>query len=641
MSEFDSVLCLPKLQRRAIDGRIERCARAMNFSPVLTRVLAGRPIDARKSLADVLSPRLEHLDSEEALADMDIAAQRLAGAILAQEVIGIATDYDMDGLGAHATFRMAIVQMLGHPGQRLRSYIGHRLSEGYGLTHAVANRVLNDTPRPSLLVTADNGSGDEPRIAQLRAAGIDVLVTDHHELPEEGVPQSAFACVNPMRDDCEFPDKAIAGGMVLWLLLRAVQKILIEVGHAPARATRLETLLDYVACSTVADCVSMASYNNRAVVRVGLSQMNALERPCWQAMRRLLRVREFQSRTIAFGVAPRINARSRLADPFMALHFLLARDLRGAEAALQVLETENRERKAIEAHMIEDALERAAWQVSNGRQSITLVLPDGHPGVQGICSSRLVEVFGRPVFLFSPHRAEDGILTGSARTVDGVHVQQLLLEVRRRAPGLIGRFGGHKAAAGAQIQVGNFPAFEALFEQVTCEFLGGRRLEPLRVSDGELSGPQISWELFEALKRLEPTGRGYESALFDGEFQILSLREMGDGTHLRMVLERDGVRVPAVWFRARREPGAALPASHRERAHFLYGLAENDYEGRRRLELRIEARVRGLEGTQRMLGETTNQAERACPARYRPSGLRAKRRQLWGSSLRSSATGRG
>lgn len=637
MSDPDSALRLPKLQRRALDRRIERAALAMNFSPVLARVLAGRPFDARMSLPDVLSPTLRQLDSEQALADIDMAAQRLAGAILAQEVIGIATDYDVDGLGAHATFRMAIVQMLGHPAQRLRSYIGHRLSEGYGLTQAVADRILNDTPRPSVLVTADNGSCDERRIAQLRTHGIDVLVTDHHELPEEGVPRSAFACVNPMRSDCEFPDKAIAGGMVLWLLLRAVRKILIEVGHASARVARLETLLDYVACSTVADCVSMASHNNRAVVRAGLAQMNALERPCWRAMQRLLQVREFEARSIAFGVAPRINARSRLADPFAALHFLLARDLRGAEAALQVLETENRERKAIEAQMIEDALGRAARQVSDGRQSITLVLPEGHPGVQGICSSRLVEAFGRPVFLFSPHRAEVGVLTGSARTVDGVHVQQLLLEVRRRAPGLIKRFGGHKAAAGAQLQVGDFPAFEALFEQVTCETLGGRRLEPLRTSDGELGGSEITWELFQALKRLEPTGRGYESALFDGEFRIHSLREMGDGTHLRMLLERDGVRVPAVWFRARRQPSAASPVGHGERAHFLYGLAENDYEGQRRLELRIEARVRGPESTRTVLRDTS-QTEEVWPARYGPSGPRTRRRQVWGSSLRGSRT---
>lgn len=638
MSENHSALALPTLRRRVIDERIERRARGMNFSPLIARVLAGRPMDSRIGMAQVLTPALDRLDSEHLLADIDRAAQRLAGAILAQEVIGIATDYDMDGLGAHAAFRLAIVQMLGHPAQRVRSYIGHRLAEGYGLTQAVAHRVLQDQPRPGVLVTADNGSSDEPRIAQLQAAGIDVIVTDHHELPEEGVPRSAYACVNPQRLDCEYPDKAIAGGMVLWLLLRAVRQILIDVGYEIARGVRLETLLDYVACSTVADCVSMASHNNRAIVQAGLEQMNELRRPCWQVMQRRLQVREFQSRSIAFGIAPRVNARSRLADPFAALHFLLASDLKRAEAALEVLEKENSARKLIEARMIDDALERAALQVSAGRQSITLVLPEGHPGVQGICSSRLVEAFGRPVFLFSPHAAEEGVLTGSARTIEGVHVQKLLVEVRRRAPGLIIKSGGHKAAAGAQIHAGSFPEFEGLLEQVTCEALGTRQLEPIRESDGELSGSQITLELFESLQVLEPTGRGFESAIFDGEFEILNVREIGDGTHVRVFLQRDGVRLPAVWFRARRKPTDALPIRTGERAHLVYSLAQDEYQGRRRLDLRIEARVRSPTGTAAIL----SQRPRAAPARhYRPSSPRAKRRQLWGSSTGDISTGRG
>lgn len=628
MSESVLILPVPMLQRRVVDEQVEKCARDMNFSPLLARVLGGRAINARVGLADALSPPLELLDSEHTLADMDMAAQRLAGAILAEDVIGIATDYDMDGLGAHATFRVALVQMLGHPAQKVRSYIGHRLAEGYGLTNAIVDRVLNDAPRPSLLVTADSGSCDEPRIARLRAAGIDVIVTDHHELPDEGTPRSAYACVNPKRSDCAFPDKAIAGGMVLWLLLRAVHQILLEVGHAPAQGASLEALLDFVACSTVADCVSMASHNNRAVVRQGLGLMNTLQRPCWQAMKQLLQVRDFHSQSIAFGIAPRINARSRLADPFAALQFLLAQDRDSADVALKVLDAENRARKAIEAEMIEGALTCAAHQVEEGRQSITLVLPHGHPGVQGICSSRLVEAFGRPVFLFSPHAAEPGVLTGSARTVEGVHVQQLLVEVQRRAPGLILRFGGHKAAAGAQLRVADFPAFEALFEQSTRQALQGVCLEPIRWSDGELSGAQITRELLQELQALEPTGRGFEAAAFDGAFEILGLREIGDGTHLRLVLQRDGVRVPAVWFRARRTQSARLPVTRGECAHFLYGLTENDFDGTRRLELRIEARVR-VPASAPSNGSGPSQAERACPARCRPQALRARRHQVW------------
>lgn len=582
-----SVLPTPTVKRRVVDEHIEQRARMLGFSPVVARVLGGRRFASSLDLPTCLAPSLEHLDPEDILADIDLAAQRLAGAILAEEVIGIATDYDMDGLGAHAAFRVAFVEMFGHPPRRLRSYVGHRLTEGYGLTAAMAARILADSPRPTLLVTADSGSGDEPRIAQLKTAGIDVLVTDHHELPAGDPPPSAYACVNPKRTDCAYPDKAIAGGMVLWLLLRAVRKILQDVGHVPAQRANLDELLDFVACSTVADCVSLAGHNNRAVVRAGLALMNQAKRPCWQALTEFLQLSAFQAQTIAFAIAPRINARSRLSDPFAALHFLLARDTRSASAALKVLDGENRTRKAIEKEMIDEAISRAAHQVSEGRNAITLLLPNGHPGVQGICSSRLVESFGRPVFLFSPNAAEPGILTGSARTVEGVHVQHLLVEVDRRAPGLIQRFGGHKAAAGAQIRVTDFPAFEALFEHVTREALAGAQLGPLRWSDGAVAPSDLSLDLLDELDALEPTGRGYEAASFDGVFEVLDIREIGDGTHLRLVLRQSGVRLPAVWFRARRSVADPLPVDRGARAHLVYGLAEDHYRGARRLQLRI------------------------------------------------------
>lgn len=378
-----NALPIPFVQRRTVDPQLEARARDLGFSPVAARVLGGRRLASAFEPAVWLVPSLDQLDDEGSLADIECAAERLAGAILSEEVIGIATDYDMDGLGAHAVFRLALVEMFGHPPERLRSYVGHRLTEGYGLTAALTSRILDERPRPALLVSADCGSSDEERIARLAAAGIDVIVTDHHELPEDGPPRSAYACINPQRVDCAYPDKAIAGGMVLWLLLRAVRKILCEVGHAPAQHAELEHLLDLVACSTVADCVSLAGHNNRAVVRAGLALMNASTRPCWHVAAQRLRVSSFQAQTIAFGIAPRVNARSRLSDPFAALHFLLARDVRRAEAAFDVLDAENRARKDIEKAMLDEAVTLAARQVDDGRYAITLRLPEGHPGVQG------------------------------------------------------------------------------------------------------------------------------------------------------------------------------------------------------------------------------------------------------------------
>lgn len=580
----------PSIRRRTINPSTYQQAIDIALPPVVAHVIAGRPDVADSDLIRFLTADVDDLDPWSGLADIDESARRLADALKAREIIGIQTDYDMDGLGAHAVFRSVLINLFGHPPDRLSSYVGHRLTDGYGLCAPVAQRIVADSPRPTLLVTADCGSTDEERIAQLRAAHVEVIVTDHHELPAEGPPRSAFACINPQRTDCAYPDKAIAGGMVLWLLMKATQDKLIRQGHRGARLADLGGVMDYVACSTVADCVSLASQNNRAVVRRGLRRIERRVRPCWKALGHVIGASGVvRAESIAFGIAPRINARSRLADPFAALHFLLASDLPMATSWASVLETENQSRKKIELAMIEMALNRAADQVDAGRASITLVLPDGHPGVQGICSARLVETFGRPTFLFSPSPTEAGLLTGSARSIDGVNVRTLLQRVADVQPELVHRFGGHKAAAGATIREGHFPCFEVLFERFARESVSLRDLGPMRWSDGELSVADLTLATLDALNVLEPTGRGFEPPTFDGEFRIVEVGPIGDGRHLRLVLGRERKRWQAVWFRARRSPDDPLPVTAGQCAHFLYRLRDNSFRGERKFRLQIEA----------------------------------------------------
>jgi len=308
-------------------------------------------------------------------------------------------------------------------------------------------------------------------------------------------------------------------------------------------------------------------------------------------MAELLQLRTFRAESIAYGVAPRINARTRLADPFAALHFLLARDRASATASLKILEKANEARKEIEQAMIDSTLSRAGRQVADGCHAITLQLPDGHPGVQGICSARLVEAFGRPVFLFSPHVADPKTLIGSARSVEGVDVNRLLLSVQRKAPGMLQRFGGHAAAAGAQVCVSDFATFAALFEGAARELVPADALGPVRWSDGELDLRQASISLIDELEKLEPTGRGFECATFDGAFRVVSVSTIGDRTHLRLGLQQDCTTLNAVWFRARRTVSAPLPVKPGETAHFVYTTVRDQYNGRSRLELRIRARV--------------------------------------------------
>jgi single-stranded-DNA-specific exonuclease len=521
-------------------------------------------------------------------------SERIAQAIINGEKVGLESDYDQDGLGAMACMRLAFIDVFNHPEEQLRSYVGHRLRDGYGLCDALAERILEEDPLPSVLITADNGSSDEARIGRLKEAGIDVVVTDHHAIPIEGVPKSAYACINPQQEGCEYPDGAIAGGMVAWLLMCSVRKRLIENDHMDAGGNPLGKLLDFVACSTVADCVSMASTNNRALVKYGLRLMNKTSRPCWDAMRPMIKTREIRSETIAFGIAPRVNAQTRLNSADEALKFLLAEDVEEASRYASILDKNNEERKRIEKEMVEDAICLASEQVAGESFAIVTMLKDGHPGVQGICSSRILERYGRPTFTFCPNADDKTILTGSGRSGEMVHIRDALQAIEEESPGLMVKFGGHKAAAGVTIEAKRFREFASLFEAEAARRMKGHETGPVALSDGELTEDELCLGTLDELSRLEPTGRGFELAQFDGVFTVDAIRPVGDGTHLKIQLRTMSNRIiPGIWFRARRNADAPIPVERNKAYRFLYKLADNNGYGRRRIEVQVVSLLAG------------------------------------------------
>ncbi len=580
-----------RVRRRTVDETLEVRAMEACLHPIAARILASRDLPSDLDIGTFLKPTLRALDRPDLLADMDVAANRLAAAIIGHEHIAIQTDYDTDGLGAHAAFLTVLRDVFKHPTDRLMSFVGNRLTEGYGLTDALTDRILSSpTLLPAVLVTADNGSSDEPRIRRLTDAGIDVLVTDHHLIPAEGPPASAYACVNPQRVDCHYPDKAIAGGMVIWLLLAATRRVLINAEYlTEPQARGLADVLDFVACSTVADCVSVASLNNRAVINHGLRLIDQQCKPCWGGIRRYLGEGTVDAQSISFQIAPRIHSRTRLADPMAALKFLMAPTVKEAESWAEKLNTNNQERKRIEQQILEQALQAAADRVGLGRFSITLYLEDSHPGVQGICSSRVVEAFGRPTLLFSPTVMDAALLTGSARAIDAFHFREALQEVDDAHPGLIERFGGHRAAAGVIIGRDSFRAFEEALEHATREQLTASDIGPQIVTEGELSPTEITLRTVDAIRVLAPFGRGFDAPLFEGTFQIIACQPIGDGTHLRLMLVTGGTSVPAVWFRARRDPSETLPYGLGDTIRCAYLLDDNVFRGKRSLQLKIQS----------------------------------------------------
>ncbi|WP_299315949.1 DHHA1 domain-containing protein [uncultured Halomonas sp.] len=580
----------PRILPRPRDAALYARAQREGLSELQARILAGRLKGFTGELAPLVSPSLRHLAHPERLADGRRAAERIARAVVDGEHIGILTDYDVDGITSHVVIRRTLVELFGVPEAKLHSLIGHRIHDGYGISLPLVERTLALSPRPSLVITADCGSSDEPRIARLAAEGIDVVVSDHHALPVEGPPPSAHACVNPTREDCDYPDPTIAGCMVAWLTMSLARSVLIEWGVLPEATPKLSPWLSYVALGTVADCVSLGgSPANRAVVTHGLALINRMEAACWRAMAERLGADSvpFDAETLGFQMGPRINARSRLDDPYAALHFMLAADDATAARHLETLDQDNQSRKAIEADMAEEARALAAPALAADEPAVVVYLDSGHPGVQGIVASRLVQAYGRPALVLTPASAP-GMLTGSGRSIEGLHLRDALQRTFELAPEALPRFGGHRGAAGVGVPVDRLDAFKAAFLQAVGEQLGGAELYPKILTDGDLAPEALSLETLASLEALGPYGREFEAPLFQGDFLIERLRPVGaDGTHLMLELSLGAVSHRAIWFRAL-TPGEVPAFGVGDRLRCAYRLNRNRWRGRESLQLMVE-----------------------------------------------------
>ena len=584
----------PIIRQRAMDSARYQKALDENWPELLARVIAGRPApQTDASITDQIEPSPSHLACERDLADIGVAARRLAMAVVAGECIAIETDHDVDGVTAHCVIKATLQHHLGHAQSMTQSYIGHRLREGYGLSDPVVDRMLAASPRPQLVVTADNGSADEARIARLREHDIDVIVTDHHEIPVEGIPQSALAVINPTRDDCGYGDRCIAGCMVAWLLMRATVTELQRCGYLE-NALDLNDLLDFVALGTMADCVSLArSLNNRWVVREGLKWMNRRLRPCWRAVEaNSSDPHPFTEQDLGWVIGPRINARGRLDDAMAGVAFLLAPDDGQANGWWGLLERDNHERKRIETGLKHSAMCLAQAQVESKCHGLGVFLSDGHPGVHGIVASRVVEAFGRPTVCLSPVYEQPERVTGSARSVTGFSVKAALDAIALEHPGLLLKWGGHEGAGGLTIAAEDVERFVEAWDQAVASAHAQTplALRPQIWSDGQISAVMdIEW--VRTLQALGPYGREFEAPVFHACAQVRNVKPVGDGTHLKLLLEIDGQFIDAIWFSARRhnehgEPDPA-PVAVGDQPTLAFTVGINRFRGRESVQLQV------------------------------------------------------
>ncbi len=548
--------------------------------PVLRRLYAARGVTSAEELDHGLARLLPHHD----LGGVEEAAALLEEAIGRGEPITVVGDYDADGATGTALLLRGL-RALG--AARVGYLVPSRLRDGYGLGPSVVEALRSGGEAPALLVTVDNGIAALEGVRAARAAGMRVVVTDHH-LPGARLPE-ADALVNPRLPGDRFPSKALAGVGVAFYLLAALRARMRAAGRLPAGGgPRLAALLDLVALGTVADLVSLDA-NNRVLVEQGLARIRA-GRAC-PGITALLEVagrdpRRAVSADLAFAAGPRLNAAGRIAEMGLGIECLLADEREQALALARRLDALNRERRAIEARMRDQAaLELERLRLDGALPAgLALFDPGWHQGVVGILAARVREQVHRPVVAFAP--LGDGRLRGSARSVPGVHVRDAIERVASAAPGLVERFGGHAMAAGLTLAAGRLEEFQAAFAEVIGELLEGVEDPAVLITDGELEPEHHEIGLAEALRAGGPWGQGFPEPLFDGAFELLARRVVGE-RHLRLRLALPGRRAPleAIAFGAaggEQDPGGAA------RLRAAYRLAVDEYRGGRSVQLLIE-----------------------------------------------------
>ena len=545
--------------------------------PLIERLYLSRGLtraeEADKGLKSLVSPL--------GLMDINKAAQRVAEAVVAQQKILIIGDYDADGATSVALCKLALAAM---GAEAVEFLVPDRFQFGYGLSEAIV--AIAHSLKPDLIITVDNGISSVGGVAAANAAGIDVIVTDHH-LPGTELP-AAYAIVNPNRHDCGFPSKSIAGVGVAYYLLSWVRHALRQrqwFDAAQRPEPNLGQFLDLVALGTVADVVPL-DRNNRILVHQGLLRMRqGHTRPGIRALAEVGKrdLTQLSAQDLGFAIGPRLNAAGRLRDMSVGIRCLLADNVVTARSLAQELDGLNKDRREIEQGMVAEA-ELLLAQVSkmDDAKGIAVYHERFHQGVMGIVAGRLRERLHRPAIVFADSsEGAVGEIKGSARSIDGLNIRDVLDTIATRYPGILIKFGGHAMAAGLSLKRVHFERFRSIFDQVVAELVSEDALSAKCFVDGGLSEQELSLDTVHTLFNAGPWGNGFPEPAFCDDFDLISQRVVGE-QHLKLVLRKDTRLIDAIAFR---QPALAQET---KRLRVVYRPARNDYGNTATLQLIVE-----------------------------------------------------
>ncbi|KTD17231.1 single-stranded-DNA-specific exonuclease RecJ [Legionella jordanis] len=554
-----------------------------SYPEFLQRIFASRGITHEAQLDKNLQALLPFKD----LMDIGKAASRLEKALREQEKILIVGDFDADG-ATSTTLAVSALRLMG--ATNVEFLVPNRFDFGYGLTPAIIE--VAKKWQPNLIITVDNGIASIEGVDAANAHGIDVLVTDHH-LPAEILPK-ACAIVNPNQAGDPFPSKSIAGVGVIFYVMLALRRQLAQSGWFSEQGLaepNMAQFLDLVALGTVADVVPL-DQNNRIMVNQGLARIRqGLCRPGIRALieiagRDCARLRETD---LGFAIAPRLNAAGRLDDMSLGIDCLLSENLEKAKVLAAHLDELNQERRLIEAEMKEQAMiavDQLSKKIEHSNHlpaALCLMDPNWHQGVIGILAGRLKERYHRPVIAFA--QVSDSELKGSARSVAGLNIRDVLAAVDKDNPGLITKFGGHAMAAGLSLIPQNFKPFQQMFIREVEKHIDPAQYEAELWTDGSLTINELSIETAVLLQQAGPWGQQFPEPCFDNIFEILDQRLVGQN-HLKLTLAHpEGGSFEAIAFNIDLNQ---WPNYRAKQIHAAYKLDVNVYQGRSRLQLVIE-----------------------------------------------------
>lgn len=548
--------------------------------PKLRQIYASRGVTDAKNL-DRSAKSLLHYQQ---LKGVDQAVFILAEALATKKRIMVIGDFDADGATSTALSMLSLSQL----GSVNHHYlVPNRFDFGYGLSPEIVD--VAHQQGAQVIMTVDNGIACFAGVERANELGIRVIITDHH-LPAEHVP-AADAIVNPNQPGCEFLSKNLAGVGVAFYLMLALRAHLRETGwfeQQQIMPPNLADLLDIVALGTVADVVPLDD-NNRVLVFQGIQRIRSGKcRPGIQALVEVAgkSLTGMAASDLGFVLGPRLNAAGRLDDMALGIECLLANDAGTARQMAVQLDSLNRERREIEGSMQKEALQTLE-SLDLSEQSIptgiVLYQADFHQGVIGILAGRIKDKFFRPTIAFA--HQDDHTLKGSARSIPGLHIRDMLEEINSRYPDIIEKFGGHAMAAGLSIPASKIEAFRQVFEQVAEELLAGKSLKGEVVSDGNLQASEMTLEFTQRLKDAGPWGQAFPEPVFDDQFELVEQRLVGE-KHLKMMVKHpSGILVDAIAFNIDLKEWPDKGIQH---VQLAYKLDINEFRGRTSLQLLVE-----------------------------------------------------